>query len=123
MNDANSPCNMFSSQSIAFLTEVKSQNNKEWYENNKAAYEKYLLEPFQHLVKSLTPIVQEIDKNIEVSPKIGKTISRIYRDTRFSKDKSRFRDKMWLTFKRDKKIGLIHRFFSSKFDPMLFIMD
>lgn len=103
MNDANSPCNMFSSQSIAFLTEVKSQNNKEWYENNKAAYEKYLLEPFQHLVKSLTPIVQEIDKNIEVSPKIGKTISRIYRDTRFSKDKSRFRDKMWLTFKRDKK--------------------
>ncbi|WP_447873168.1 DUF2461 domain-containing protein [Serratia fonticola] len=103
MNDANSPCNMFSSQSIAFLTEVKSQNNKEWYENNKTAYEKYLLEPFQHLVKSLTPIVQEIDKNIEVSPKIGKTISRIYRDTRFSKDKSRFRDRMWLTFKRDKK--------------------
>ncbi|VTR59315.1 Uncharacterised protein [Serratia fonticola] len=72
-------------------------------ENNKTAYEKYLLEPFQHLVKSLTPIVQEIDKNIEVSPKIGKTISRIYRDTRFSKDKSRFRDRMWLTFKRDKK--------------------
>lgn len=103
MNDANPPFSRFSSESIAFLIEVKSQNDKEWYENNKSSYEKYLLKPFQCLIEELPPVIQEIDPYIEISPKIGRIISRIYRDTRFSKDKSRFRDRMWLTFKRDKK--------------------
>ncbi|HAG7090177.1 TPA: DUF2461 domain-containing protein [Escherichia coli] len=93
----------FSRESITFLSEVKRQNSKEWYEKNKSVYKSYLLEPFQNIVESLTPVMQIIDPHIEVTPAIGKTISRIYRDTRFSKDKSRFRDRMWLTFKRDKK--------------------
>lgn len=93
----------FSRESIAFLSEVKRQNSKEWYDKNKSIYKTHLLEPFQNLVESLTPTMQSIDPHIEVNPAIGKTISRIYRDTRFSKDKSRFRDRMWLTFKRDKK--------------------
>lgn len=103
MDDITTPHGQFSRESIAFLSEVKRQNSKEWYDNNKPAYKMHLLEPFQHLVESLTPTMQSIDPHIEVSPAIGKTVSRIYRDTRFSKDKSRFRDRMWLTFKRDKK--------------------
>lgn len=97
------PHGQFSRESIAFLGEVKRQNSKEWYEKNKSVYNSYLLEPFQNLVELLTPTMQNIDPHIEVAPAIGKTISRIYRDTRFSKDKSRFRDRMWLTFKRNKK--------------------
>ncbi|MDQ7097742.1 MULTISPECIES: DUF2461 domain-containing protein [unclassified Serratia (in: enterobacteria)] len=103
MDGTATPQGQFSKESIAFLSEVKRQNSKEWYDNNKSAYKIHLLEPFQHLVESLTPTMQRIDPCIEVSPAIGKTVSRIYRDTRFSKDKSRFRDRMWLTFKRDKK--------------------
>ena len=87
----------FSRESITFLSEVKRQNSKEWYEKNKSVYKSYLLEPFQNIVESLTPVMQIIDPHIEVTPAIGKTISRIYRDTRFSKDKSQFRDRMWLT--------------------------
>lgn len=93
----------FSRESISFLSEVKQQNSKEWFDKNKSIYKSCLLEPFQKLVKELTPTMQSIDPNIEVSPTIGKTISRIYQDMRFSKDKSRFRNRMWLTFKRDKK--------------------
>lgn len=103
MDDTTAPRGQFSSESITFLSEVKRQNSKEWYDNNKPAYNVHLLEPFQHLVESLTPTMQSIDPHIEVNPAIGKSVSRIYRDTRFSKDKSRFRDRMWLTFKRDKK--------------------
>ncbi|MED8913227.1 DUF2461 family protein [Escherichia coli] len=47
--------------------------------------------------------MQSIDSHIEVSPTIGKTISRIYQGMRFSKDKSRFRNRMCLTFRQDKK--------------------
>ena len=103
MNNMAVPHGQFSRESIAFLGEVKRQNSKEWYEKNKSVYNSYLLEPFQNLVELLTPTMQNIDPHIEVAPAIGKTISRIYRDTRFSKDKSRFRDRMWITFKRNKK--------------------
>jgi uncharacterized protein (TIGR02453 family) len=41
-----------------------------------------------------------IDLSFEVTPAVGKTISRIYRDTRFSADKSPFRDCMWIVFRR-----------------------
>jgi uncharacterized protein (TIGR02453 family) len=44
-----------------------------------------------------------IDLSFEVAPAVGKAISRIYRDTRFSADKSPFRDCMWITFKRSAK--------------------
>ncbi len=42
-----------------------------------------------------------IDGAFNVQPAVNKTISRIFRDTRFSKDKSLFRGNMWLTFKRN----------------------
>jgi len=44
-----------------------------------------------------------IDPQFETRPAIGKTLSRIHRDTRFSHDKSRYRSRMWLTFKRPSK--------------------
>jgi uncharacterized protein (TIGR02453 family) len=44
-----------------------------------------------------------IDLSFEVTPAVNKTISRIHRDTRFSKDKSPYRDCMWIVFKRSGK--------------------
>ena len=93
----------FSEESVAFLREVKSRNSKEWYEENKWLYKQYLLDPFQYIFELLSPVLLDIDPCIDVNSGIGGAISRIYRDTRFSKDKSYFRDRMWLTFKRDKK--------------------
>jgi uncharacterized protein (TIGR02453 family) len=54
----------------------------------------------QKLVRSLAPTMLSIDKGFDVRAKVDSTISRIYRDTRFSKDKSPFRSNMWITFKR-----------------------
>lgn len=51
MDDRATPHDQFSRESIAFLSEVKRQNSKEWYKNNKPAYKMYLLESFQHLVE------------------------------------------------------------------------
>jgi uncharacterized protein (TIGR02453 family) len=61
------------------------------------------LNPFRDLVIDLTPMVLSIDAEIEVRPAVNKTIARIFRDTRFSRDKSLFRDSMWLVFKRSGK--------------------
>lgn len=93
----------FSSNTIDFLRSINQNNNKAWFEKNKDSYKKYLLTPMQHLVMDMNNYILSIDPFIDVTPSAGKTISRIYRDTRFSKDKSPYRSTMWITFKRPSK--------------------
>jgi len=95
--------NGFSKKSLTFLAEVHKRNSKKWFEQNRSMYENYLLEPFRNLVAELGGEMQKIDADFEVRPQINKTISKIYRDTRFSKDKSLFKKAMWLTFKKQSK--------------------
>ena len=90
----------FSKESIEFLREVKSRNSREWFQENRYKYEEFLLRPFQNLVSDLSQNMLAIDPLFEVRPQINKTISKIYRDTRFSKDKSIFKNQIWMTFKR-----------------------
>jgi uncharacterized protein (TIGR02453 family) len=90
----------FSPDSLRFLSQVRQENSKEWFEAHRAEYQQQLLAPFQALVDALSGPMLRIDPQFETRPAVGKTLSRIYRDTRFSRDKSRYRSNMWLTFKR-----------------------
>ncbi len=92
--------NGFTSKTLNFLQSLKANNSKGWFEAHKREYQEYLLNPLQNLVIDLTEFMLTIDPYFEIRPVVGKTMSRIYRDTRFSKDKSPFRNTMWLTFKR-----------------------
>ena len=85
------------------MIDVRKNNSKEWFEANRESYQRYLIEPFRRLVTDLGPHMLAIDHMLDVTPSINKTISRIYRDTRFSPDKSLYRSTMWITFKRHRK--------------------
>jgi hypothetical protein len=52
------------------------------------------------LVGALGEFMLSIDPWFEVTPAVDRTISRIYCDTRFAKDKSPYKTTMWITFKR-----------------------
>jgi uncharacterized protein (TIGR02453 family) len=93
----------FHKQTISFLRNNRKKNDKKWFEDNRVKYEDLILTPFRSLVSDLSGTMLEIDPRIETSPKINKTITKIYRDTRFSKDKSLFKKNMWLMFKRNGK--------------------
>jgi len=93
----------FSPETINFLRDLKKNNNKAWFEAHKHDYRLLLLEPLQSLVTDLGSFMLTIDPYFEVTPAINKTISRIYRDTRFSRDKTPFRSTMWITFKRPRE--------------------
>lgn len=95
---------MFSEKTIAFLAENAIRNSREWFNENKALYTEYVLEPLMELVVRLSPTVHNIDPLLICEPRVDRSISRIYRDVRFSRDKSLFRDVMWTIFIRDKKI-------------------
>jgi uncharacterized protein (TIGR02453 family) len=90
----------FSRKTFTFLRDLGRHNDKGWFEAHRPLYEEHVLAPLRDLVNDLADFMLGIDLSFEVAPAVGKTISRIYRDTRFSRDKSPFRDCMWLTFKR-----------------------
>ncbi len=93
----------FNPAGLAFLQQIVGENSKEWFESHRGIYHDNLLAPFRALVESLAPTMLKIDDRFETRPSIGKTLSRMYRDTRFSNDKSLYRNRMWLTFKRPSK--------------------
>ncbi|AWH88820.1 DUF2461 domain-containing protein [Limnobaculum parvum] len=95
--------NGFRQQGLTFLQDVRIQNSKDWFDDHRHIYDDEILTPFRALVTVLTPCMMLIDPEFETRPAIGKTLSRIHRDTRFSHDKSRYRSHMWLTFKRHSK--------------------
>ena len=94
---------MFTQKTLDFLSENRFMNSKEWFSEHKEDYHKYVLEPLAELASALAPTISSIDRQIITAPKVDKTISRIYRDLRFSKDKLLYREEMWLSIKRDKK--------------------
>ncbi|NVN99911.1 MAG: DUF2461 domain-containing protein [Geobacteraceae bacterium] len=90
----------FSPQALAFFEELAANNRKDWFEAHRSDYEEFLLEPLKSLVAALANTMVAIDGELVTMPAVDKTISRIYRDTRFSRDKSPYKCRMWLTFKR-----------------------
>ena len=84
----------FSEESLRFLTDIRLNNNQAFYEANRERYEEYVKAPLRELCDEMAPVVQLIDPRLDVRP--GRTMSRIRRDTRFTKDKSPFRDHVWL---------------------------
>lgn len=90
--------------SIRYLIEVRENNSREWYSEHKEEYKKLIQEPVTALVEHIGQAITAIDSELYTPEKPSKHISRIYRDTRFSKDKSLYRDVVWIEFMKDKKV-------------------
>jgi len=100
--------NGFTRKTLTFLMELKANNDKAWFQEHKTDYEEFVLGPLRDLVVDLGDFMLDIDPRFEITPVVNKTISRIYRDTRFSKDKSPFRSTVWITFKNQNKDWTTH---------------
>lgn len=78
-----------SNATLKFLKDLKNSNTKEWFTDNKKRYEA-AKEEFELFIGELINNISKFDPAIaELQPK--KTIFRIYRDVRFSKDKSPYK--------------------------------
>ena len=72
----------FSKKTLPFLKKIKANNNKEWFEAHKKEYEELILEPSRAFVVEMGEHIQALEPTINFSPKINKSLYRIYRDTR-----------------------------------------
>ena len=88
----------FTDDTVEFLMDLKFHNNTEYFHANHNRYVTAVQQPFYEFINELAPTMQKIDPLTEVRP--HKCLSRIHRDTRFSKDKSPYRDHHWLLFRR-----------------------
>lgn len=95
----------FSPKTLDFLFENRMHNSKTWFDEHKEEYHSLVFEPLRDLVEYLTPTALFIDPHLTTEARVDKTISRIRRDTRFSHDKSLYRDNMWFIFRRGKMHG------------------
>lgn len=87
---------------LRFLMENRMNNSKEWYDSHKDEYKRLVYNPFVELINELAPTMLTIDSQLITVP--SKLISRVRRDTRFTKDKTLYRDNVWLVFLRDKSL-------------------
>ena len=84
-------------QTLDFLKKLKTNNNRDWFEKNKTAY-LAAKESFETLVESMVPAIHKFDKQISKDLKAKDCTFRIYKDVRFSKDKSPYKTNMGAVF-------------------------
>ena len=81
---------MITKDTLEFLAELRLNNNKEWFEKNKPRFENVVKKPFENLVATF---IQELEKVEGPWFLVAKDcIYRIYRDIRFSPDKTPYKD-------------------------------
>ncbi len=92
----------FSQESLDFLFQNHIEDSRKWFEEHKKDYRNFLIEPLRDMVIDMTPHMLEIDEQFVTEPRVDKTICRIWRDLRYTRDPSLYRDTMWIIFKRDR---------------------
>jgi uncharacterized protein (TIGR02453 family) len=91
------PFDGFPKEGLRFLKLLRKNNNRTWFNAHKAEYEDYVKLPMQSLIVALRPHVQAFAPEIDFNPK--RSMFRIYRDTRFSKDKTPYKTHVAAVFR------------------------
>lgn len=97
----------FSERTLSFLMENHITDSREWFREHKAEYEEYVVSPMAELFGLIAPAMLKIDPEFICIPQVGKSISRLWRDTRMQKaDLPIYREYIWGSFVREKYRGL-----------------
>ncbi|MCI8553890.1 MAG: DUF2461 domain-containing protein [Clostridiales bacterium] len=92
-----------SAEAMWLLAENRFHDSREYYEEHKADIRRQVLEPLRALLEDLSPALLKMDSRLIAEPGRNGCISRIRRDNRYSRDKSLYRENVWVCFMRDKK--------------------
>jgi uncharacterized protein (TIGR02453 family) len=88
----------FPPEALRFFRALARHNNRDWFQPRKAMFEEQVKQPMRELVEALNGAMKSFAPEYATDP--GKAIYRIYRDTRFSKDKTPYKDHVAASFFR-----------------------
>jgi uncharacterized protein (TIGR02453 family) len=89
----------FTSATFKFLSELAKHNERDWFNANKDRYIHDVQEPAMQLIADFAPKLEKISPHFVADPRPqGGSLFRIYRDTRFSKDKTPYKTHVAMRF-------------------------
>lgn len=88
----------FDGDLLSFYADIRFNNNKAFMDAHRKEYYQKVRDPFYAFIEAIAPVMLQIDGEMEVRP--HKCLSRVNRDTRYSRDKSPYRDHHWVAFRQ-----------------------
>lgn len=92
----------FRPATFAFLRELAANNDRDWFAANKARYEADVRDPGIEFIADFGPRLDKISSHFVADTRtVGGSLFRIYRDTRFSKDKTPYKTNTGMHFRHE----------------------
>lgn len=88
----------FPKQGLTFFSQLAPNNTKTWFDAHRSDYDHYVMGPSREFVLAMGRLLKKISPGVQADPRVNKSIFRINRDTRFSKDKRPYKTHQGLWF-------------------------
>lgn len=96
------PARYFTRQTFTFLSSLAENNNREWFDEHKQDYEDLVREPALDFIADMAQEMPGISKHFRALPKkVGGSLMRVQRDTRFSPDKTPYKSNIGIHFRHE----------------------
>ena len=97
----------FTPATFKFLSQLATHNERDWFNANKARYLTDVQEPALQFIADFAPKLAGISEHLVADPRPqGGSLFRIYRDTRFSKDKTPYKTHVAMRFGHEAGLGV-----------------
>ena len=92
----------FYPRTLRFLDELADNNNREWFKENKKRYEEDVLDIALLFIQSMQdPLARIAPRFVALPTRVGGSLMRVYRDTRFAKDKTPYKTNIGIQFRHE----------------------
>ena len=88
----------FRPEALDFLRRLEANNERDWFHAHREEYDTLLLEPARDFVEAFGALADRLGEGVDADPRVGRSIMRINRDTRFSRDKRPYKTHLDLWF-------------------------
>lgn len=95
----------FPKETVAFLRGIAAHNDKEWFTANRQLYDIGYVDAGRAFVEAMGPELRKLSPTLQYEPRIGGSLMRVNRDTRFSRDKRPYKDHLDLWFWHGERKG------------------
>jgi len=85
-----------------FFEELRKNNDRDWFNDNKARYHESVVDPVSEFIVCIAPQLKKISPHYIADPRPHRgSMFRIYRDTRFSRDKTPYKTYAGVQFRHE----------------------
>ena len=88
----------FTDKTFRFLANLEANNEKDWFEANRERYEAHWKDAALDVIATLSDGMSRLDPPLRAVPKLNRSLRRINRDVRFSKDKTPYTARLHMIF-------------------------